>query len=261
MLLRHRWAASVFVVALGFGCNLHRNTSGEDAAASLTSAVASVAAPVPAKDSGMVTDYTSLREAKRDGAAAIGKTILITVTRERLWADRVSLHTCANSEPASTQATYTPDMRPLLRGMLGMPGDRNCHRVIVRWTGKEERGTDLVNLLEVLDVKPYEPQPPPPGVDYTSMDDALIEGASAAGKVVQTSVSRQGGSSPPNAFIAHMGDVFGVGVEIHYRPDQAEAVKKLPEGEGHYEPVTFKLKKSLNHEHTVWAADLIAVGR
>ncbi len=207
------------------------------------------------------SDYTSLDDAKLDGAKAYGKTALIRVWRGNTEPKKVTLYQCGAKGMSWLNATYTEEQKALVKALpttISLHG--RCPRVLVKITGKERYGGMLkAELQQILDVEAAEEKPLPAGVDFVSMDDVNMTGKSAAGKVARIRVYR--GNEDTKKFVAYeCGRVGGIQfVNVHYTPDQKEAIKTLPTMPSGCLPIKIKLK-SQDFTHT-WTADLVEVDK
>ena len=251
------WVLAALAFALH--CN-NKKTSDAIGAASTAPATTVTVAPVASKAAGPPTDYTSFAAAKADGDKAIGKTIFASVNRGRLMPDRVELFACSN-EGTTLHPTYAIEKRPLVRAItvIGTPNARlNCRNVVLKVTSRE-RGDDRFELLEVLDTRPADPTPmPPPGVDYTSADDALVADT-LAGKVVQVPARRHGPAGVKTFQMEPCG-TFAVAWDVEYRPSQKALVDAMPTQLGQCQTMRVKMKAPENRADGIWLAELINAG-
>jgi len=208
-------------------------------------------------------DYTKIDDAKLDGKAAFGKTLLLHVRRGSTDASHVTLFSCTLGSSGFMQATYAPAQRPLVLAIPTTLSLSDCPRVVLRITGTEAYTKDLKGELEaVLDVKPQPPPKLPPGVDYVSMDDINIDGNKAAGKIAQLRMYR--GRTEEKKFTGYpCGDSGGGGINFVYvtfAPEQKQLVKDLSASVENCDPVKIKLTSQAPYSNT-WNAQLLGVDK
>jgi hypothetical protein len=207
------------------------------------------------------TDYTTLDDAKLDGAKAFGKTILLHVWRGSTDATKVTFFTCGKlGSSGFLDATYTVDKRDLVKAISPtIPLRGECPRVVVKLTGKQDFTNELRGTLqEILDVTPKAPETLPPGVDYVSMDDIAIDGKKAAGKIALLTAYR--GNTEEKKFTAYpCTNAGGLNfLYVNFTPEQKDMVKDLSTSVLTCQPIKVKLTTQQAYTST-WNAALIDV--
>jgi hypothetical protein len=146
--------------------------------------------PPAATDPDPAADFKNIADAKAAGPKAVGKTILFQGYASLLKPGDSNLMECNPPKDRTIfQGRFDDSLRPLMRALPSHKADK-CARIHAKITGQHSffqypQGT----ILKIYDLQP-DPAPTklPAGVDYVAMDDALLDGPKAVGKVIDLSV-------------------------------------------------------------------------
>lgn len=202
---RRPWAAAI-LLACG---------SSQSAPAPIVVPTASVEAPPPAVPVGVVepppapakpeppveeelpetppppADFMTLGDAAKAGSKAIGKMVRIRVRRDHYTsATQFTGVPCLERPPnTSLWLRYKPEQRDWVRALHGTPPDA-CGTVSFKVVAFHGGPAPLVegSIEHVGTLKPKKAKAPPAGAHYASIDDAILAGAEAKGKIIAADV-------------------------------------------------------------------------
>jgi hypothetical protein len=146
--------------------------------------------PPAATDPDPAADFKSIADAKAAGPKAVGKTVLFQGFASLLKPGDSNLIECNPPKDRTIfQGRFDDAVRPLMRALPSHKAEK-CPRIHAKITGQHSffqypQGT----ILKIYDLQP-DPAPTslPAGVDYIAMDDALLDGPKAVGKVIDVRV-------------------------------------------------------------------------
>lgn len=165
-------------------------------------------------------DFKTFKEVYKEQDDAVGKTLLFHGFGTPLKPGFSHLSECKPSGERANilQATFKDDKRDLMRAMPSnqfVQGGK-CPRVHVKITGfHEKRRYPQGEIIEIYDLQPDPPPKSlPGGVHFVSIDDVLLAGPAAVGKLADFGVSLGGqdddwklnatGCSPHGGWNAHL---------------------------------------------------------
>jgi hypothetical protein len=132
-------------------------------------------------------DFTSLADTVKAAKAALGKVVRLRVRRDHYTsATQFTAVPCVEPRGSgSIWLRYRPEQRDHVRAMYGTPNDA-CATVSFRVVAFRGGPAPLVEgaIEHVATLAPKRAAPPPPGADYASIDDAILAGADAKGKII-----------------------------------------------------------------------------
>lgn len=155
-----------------------------------------VAASRPEANSGAdpAADFASFRDVVANKDTAPGKTVLVRgyISSAAPVGAPVVVSECESTgSMVLFRATYKEAQRDLVRGTPSRNTGygTKCPRIHLRVTAFSPSGAPLGEIVDIYDVRP-DPAPTnlPAGVDFVSMDDALMRGPAAVGRTVDTYV-------------------------------------------------------------------------
>lgn len=132
-------------------------------------------------------DFTSLAEAVKAGKASVGKVVRLRVRRDHYTsATQFTAVPCVEPRGSgSIWLRYRPEQRDHVRAMYGTPNDA-CATVSFRVVAFRGGPAPLVEgaIEHVATLAPKRAAQPPAGADYASIDDAILAGPDAKGKII-----------------------------------------------------------------------------
>jgi hypothetical protein len=145
--------------------------------------------PEAEKDPPPKADYTDLKAASEAGAKAVGKTILFRGYVTTLKPGDSSMGQCDGKDSmAGFEGRFDETLRPFMRAIPTSKFEK-CPLIFAKITGHSSFKYAQGTITKIFELQP-DPAPTdlPKGVDYISMDDALLDGKAAVGKVMDVPV-------------------------------------------------------------------------
>jgi hypothetical protein len=136
-------------------------------------------------------DFTAFGDVVAAASRSVGKIARLRVRRDHYTsAKQFTAVPCVDRVPNATiWLRYVPEDRDWVRAMHDTPHDA-CATVSFKVVAFRPPPAPLVEgtIEHVATLEPKPPEPAPPGADYASVDDAIIDGADAKGKIIATEV-------------------------------------------------------------------------
>ena len=143
--------------------------------------------PLPAETPPPPADFTSLADVTKAGKKAVGKMVRLRVRRDHYTsATQFTAVPCVENVPLTTiWLRYRAEHKDWIRPMRDTPHDR-CATASFKVVAFRGGAAPLVegSIEHVGTVVPKRAAKPEAGADYASIDDAIIAGADAKGKIV-----------------------------------------------------------------------------
>lgn len=143
--------------------------------------------PPPPETAPPPADFTSLADAVRAGKAAVGKMLRLRVRRDHYTSGTqfTAVPCVERSGTSSIWLRYRPEQRDYVRAMHDTPSDA-CATVSFRVVAFRGGPAPLVEgaIEHVGTLAPRRAATPPAGADYASIDDAILAGPDAKGKII-----------------------------------------------------------------------------
>jgi hypothetical protein len=202
--MRMRWLATSLSV-LGIACTPAEQAAPVIIATPLAPAPAPVDAEPPAPTSPIATapvaataareetppppaDYLLHADVVKAGKKALGKMVRMQVRRDHYTSSKMfTAVPCKDS--GLVWLRYKPEQRDWVRAMHGTPHSA-CATVSFKVVSNHGGPAPLVegSIEHIGTLTPKPAEPAPPGADFASIDDAILAGPDAKGKVIVTDV-------------------------------------------------------------------------
>ena len=142
--------------------------------------------------------YASLHEIKQAGPGAVGKTAVLRVRRQATDETRIYGNSCVDNyikpydeSSAVFWLAFRPEDRDLIRGMpMGAPGngcgdyESGGGGVAVQFEITGTEGDHLTAKVLTIFADPVPALTPPAGADYAAIEDMILDGTAAPGKIL-----------------------------------------------------------------------------
>jgi hypothetical protein len=133
-------------------------------------------------------DFRSFDELRQGAADAIGKRGRLRLRRDHFTSSDAFTGVSCGDDRGFLRLEFAPELRDQVRAMHGA-AQQDCATVLFTVTAVDKRGPFFDAKVEkISDVTPKGPVPGADGADYGSIDDVLLAGAEAKGKLVEASV-------------------------------------------------------------------------
>lgn len=146
--------------------------------------------PLPPETPPPPADFTSLADVVKAGAKAMKKMVRLRVRRDHYTSStQFTAVPCVDKVANATiWLRYKAEQRDWVRAMYGTPPDA-CATASFKVVAFRGGGAPLVEgtIEHVGTVVPKRAAKPPAGADYASIDDAILAGAEAKGKIIANS--------------------------------------------------------------------------
>lgn len=145
--------------------------------------------PLPPETPPPKADFTSLDDVVKAGKASIGKMVRLRVRRDHYTsATQFTAVPCPDRHVSTVWLRYRAEHHDWVRAMYDVPRD-DCPTASFKVVAFHGGRAPLVegSLEHVGTVRPKRAAKPEAGADYASIDDAIIAGADAKGKIISGS--------------------------------------------------------------------------
>ena len=145
--------------------------------------------PLPPETPPPKADFMSLADVVKAGKGAVGKMVRLRVRRDYYTsATQFTAEPCLERHASTVWLRYRAEHRDWVRAMHDVPHD-DCPTASFKVVAFHGGPAPLVegSLEHVGTVKPKRATKPEAGADYATIDDAIIAGAGAKGKIISGS--------------------------------------------------------------------------